>query len=81
MAAREALQTKQGALELSLGELLSSGRRDDGDGGRGCPSDDAVRREGAEVVTEVAALEEQLATLQLQLHITEDALEQRRQVS
>ena len=49
MAAREALETKQAALELSLRELLASGRRDDGDGGRGCPSDDALRPEGSEV--------------------------------
>ena len=49
MAAREALETKQEALELSLRELLASGRRDDGDGGSGCPPDDALRPEGSEV--------------------------------
>jgi len=95
MAAREALQTRQAALELSLRGLLAAASGDNGDGGSdstpsgdgGSPGDgtlgggDAAWREGCEELEELEELEEQLATLRLQLHIADDELQQRRQSS
>ena len=82
--------TVQAALELSLRGLLAAASGDNGDGGSdstpggdgGSPGDgtpgggDAAWREGCE---ELEELEEQLATLRLQLHIADDVLQQRRQ--
>mmetsp|Transcript_40562 Transcript_40562/g.97204 ORF Transcript_40562/g.97204 Transcript_40562/m.97204 type:complete len:231 (+) Transcript_40562:1505-2197(+) len=87
MAAREALQTKQAALELSLRGLLAAASGDNGDGGSdstpggdgGSPGGGMPGGSGTAWREELEELEEQLATLRLQLHIADDKLQQRRQ--
>ena len=85
--------TVQAALELSLRGLLAAPRAlaaasgDNGDGGSdstpggdgGSPGGGMPGGSGTAWREELEELEEQLATLRLQLHIADDKLQQRRQ--